>query len=171
MKPLEDRALEGRSNPKGIPCLYLATNQETALSETRPWMGSLISIGQFKTMRGLSVINCTSDRGPRFFWGEEPPADEREDEVWAEIDRAFALPITPSDDAAAYAPTQILAELFKANGYDGIAYRSSLGPGHNVAIFDLGDAELVNCSLFEARRISFKFSAIGNPYYVTRHFG
>ncbi len=44
MKPLRDRASEGRANPKGIPYLYLATKEETAISEVRPWIGSFISL-------------------------------------------------------------------------------------------------------------------------------
>jgi hypothetical protein len=31
MKPLRDRATDGRANPKGIPCLYLATTEKTAI--------------------------------------------------------------------------------------------------------------------------------------------
>ena len=41
MKPLADRAFEGRASPKGIPVLYLATERDTALLEVRPWLGSL----------------------------------------------------------------------------------------------------------------------------------
>src|SRR5213592_446144 len=37
MKPLPDRANEGRVNPKGIPCLYFSTDMDTAMTETRPW--------------------------------------------------------------------------------------------------------------------------------------
>lgn len=54
MKPLRDSAREGRANPKGIPCLYLATDKETAMSEVRPWIGSIISTGQFSTTRELN---------------------------------------------------------------------------------------------------------------------
>lgn len=52
MKPLLYKATEGKANPKGIPCLYLATDKETAMSEVRPWIGSYISVGQFKVMKG-----------------------------------------------------------------------------------------------------------------------
>ena len=38
MRPLSDRAKEGRANAKGIPCLYLATHRDTALAEVRPWI-------------------------------------------------------------------------------------------------------------------------------------
>ena len=48
MKPLGGRATDGRANPRGIPCLYLATTKETAMSEVRPWIGSYVSAGQFE---------------------------------------------------------------------------------------------------------------------------
>ncbi|WP_366931004.1 RES family NAD+ phosphorylase [Mesorhizobium sp.] len=48
MRPLAGRASEGRANPKGIPCLYMAVDRHTALAECRPWIGSLVSIGAFK---------------------------------------------------------------------------------------------------------------------------
>lgn len=132
MKPFKGRANEGRANPKGIPYLYLATNRDTALAEVRPWMGSFISVGQFKTLRELRLVNCTTDQRLHLYL-KEPSAEKREESVWAQIDRAFARPISPSDDIADYVPTQIIAELFKANNFNGIAYRSSLGGGHNVA--------------------------------------
>ena len=119
MKPLKDRAVEGRANPKGIPYLYLATNRETALAEVRPWIGSLISVGAFEILRELRIVNCSSD-DHNIIYREEPPPEEREKAVWVSIDRAFSRPVDPSDDVAAYVPTQILAELFKAEGYDGI---------------------------------------------------
>jgi hypothetical protein len=168
MRPLPDRAVEGRANPKGIAYLYVATNRETALAEVRPWIGSLVSVGQFKTLRPLRVVNCTSDNkgsGVRAYF-REPPADEREECVWLDIDQAFARPVTRSDDVADYAPTQILAELFKANGFDGVAYRSALGPGHNVAVFDLGAAEIANCFVWEVKSVSFEFAEAANPYFL-----
>jgi len=66
MKPRPDRASEGRVNPKGISCLYLATTKETAISEVRPWVGSHVSIGVFKLLRQLSVINWTPPTTGRF---------------------------------------------------------------------------------------------------------
>ena len=164
MKPLTGRATEGRVNPKGIPCLYLATKRDTAIAEVRPWIESFISVGQFKILRELRVINCTTDRLKSLVYFEEPSAEKREDCVWSDIDRAFARPVTPSDDVADYVPTQIIAELFKAQGFDGIAYRSSLGAGHNVALFDLDAAKLVICPhLFEAKSIRFEFKECANP--------
>ena len=49
MAPLKDRAREGRANPKGIPYLYMANRKETVMSEVRPWLGSSVSLAQFKS--------------------------------------------------------------------------------------------------------------------------
>jgi hypothetical protein len=169
MKPLSGRASEGRANPKGIPYLYLATNRDTALAEVRPWMGSSISVGQFKTLRELRLVNCTTNQEHSPLYLKEPSAEKREESVWAHIDKAFSRPVSPSDDVADYVPTQIIAELFKANNFNGIAYRSSLGDGHNVALFDLDVAELVTCFLFQVKSVSFEFKESAPPYVIHKH--
>src|ERR1017187_430077 len=46
MRPLVDRAVEGRVNAKGIPCMYLAFDHKTAMSEVRPWIGSFLFAAQ-----------------------------------------------------------------------------------------------------------------------------
>ena len=68
-------------------------------------------------------------------------------------------------------PTQILAELLKAEGYDRNGYRSSLGPSHNIALFDLYVADLIPCLLFSVKDISFKFEQVPNSYRVKDHIG
>lgn len=167
MKPLPDRATDGRVNPKGIPCLYLATQKETAIGEVRPWIGSDISMAQFKITRELNIVDCgRDDHGVMIYW-EEPEAEEREKAVWSDINRAFSEPMTRSDDSADYVPTQIIAELFKSEGFDGIAYKSSFGEtGYNVALFDLEAAELINCGLHRVDKISLETSEQAETYIV-----
>ncbi|VAW49905.1 hypothetical protein MNBD_GAMMA04-1269 [hydrothermal vent metagenome] len=66
MKPLNDRASEGRANPKGIPYLYVATDKETAMSEVRPSLEAILSIGRFKPTKELSIIDFSIPfQGPR----------------------------------------------------------------------------------------------------------
>jgi hypothetical protein len=168
MKPLVHEAAEGRANPKGIPYLYLATTKETAMAEVRPWIGSSISVGQFETKKDMVLINCTNHHKGFVLYFEEPDAEKKEQAVWSEIDKAFSEPVTLNDRVADYAPTQILAEFFKTNGFDGIFYKSSLGEGSNVVLFDIESAILVNCYLFEAKKISFDFHQVANPYNINR---
>ena len=170
MKPLSDRAMEGRANPRGIPVLYLGTNKEAAMSEVRPWLGSMISLAQFETLRDLTVVDCTRDaRSKTEFFLREPQENEREQVVWSSINRAFTTPTTRSDDQDAYVATQILAELFKDNGFDGVAYRSAFGESSvNLALFDIGAAEIRNCQLYELTSARFNFNERDNPYWVRK---
>ena len=168
MKPLQDRATEGRANPKGIPVLYLSTRKKTAMSEVRPWLGSLVSCAHFSTTRDLTIVDFSVRHGSGFMlYFSEPDAPKREEAVWTQIDRAFSKPTTTGDDTADYVPTQVIAELFKNEGYDGIAYKSAFGKkGYNIVLFDPADAELTYCTLFEAESLKFSFKQSGNPYWV-----
>jgi hypothetical protein len=154
MKPLSDEAVEGRVNPKGIPCLYFATSPEIAMTEVRPWLGSTISVAAFETVRALRLVDCSEP---------EPNQAESTTEaaVWKDINGAFAEPIVRSDRTGDYAATQILAELFKREGSDGLTYKSAFSDkGFNVAAFDLDCAKLTESSLFRVETTNFKFKAL-----------
>lgn len=166
MRPLANRAREGRANPKGIPYLYVATFQETAIAEVRPWVGSHVSIAAFALQREVRVVNTVTEDHRIMVYNHEPEPEERERAVWLDIDRAFSRPVTSGDDTADYAPTQVLAEFFREHGLDGIAYGSSLGLGHNVAFFDLDVATVAKCDLVEIHGVKFDFSPAANPYFT-----
>lgn len=168
MKPIPNEVRENRANPRGIPCLYLSTRKETAMSEVRPWIGSLISCGLFKTARELRIVDFSvhHDKTSNFYF-EEPDATEREQSVWTNIDQAFSNPVTREDVSTDYIPTQVIAEFFKCEGYDGIAYKSTFGKdGYNVALFNLNDAALTYCELHEVKAAEFTFDKTANPYWV-----
>jgi RES domain len=179
MRPLADRATEGRVNPAGIPVLYLASTEKTAISEVRPWVGSEISVAQFKFVRDLRAVNLSLGHGQLAIAdltfdqlsGDKPmDAEVKEKAVWIDIDNAFSTPVTLSDDAGDYVPTQILAELFRDAGYDAIVYRSQFGEkGYNVALFDVKDAEAVNCAPYRVTGIEVSFTEIGNRWFSTKH--
>jgi RES domain len=175
MVPNAEFVNDGRVNPRGIPCLYMATTAETAMAEVRPWVGSYISLAQFKVMRDVTVVDCSKDKRMFPNWllhepQQEIPPEKREQIVWGDIGHALSRPITPDDPVTDYVPTQILAEAFRAHGFDGIVYRSLLGEGLNVALFDCSAAELINCGLYEASGVRFQFDQRGNPYFTTKHY-
>ena len=66
--------------------------------------------------------------------------------------------MTVDDDVASYAATQIIAEFFRSEGFEGVAYESAFGKGHNLALFDIDAAELRNCGLYKLSKIAFEFS-------------
>ena len=64
-------------------------------------------------------------------------------------------------------PTQIIAELFRSEEYDGLAYRSSFGDdGYNIALFDLDTARLLNCQLYRVDAMRMDVSMQDNPYFM-----
>src|ERR1017187_3368620 len=160
MMPLPDRANEGGVNPKGIPCLYFSTDKKTAMTETRPWIGSCVSVAQFVMLRDLTVVDCSADsvRNGFYLGGGEPKPGKREEYVWGDINRAFSEPVTRTDDVAEYAPTQVLAEAFRSADYDGIVYGSKLGTGMTVAVFDLTAGRLVARQLCRVKGVRLEFS-------------
>jgi len=165
MKPLTNSASEGRANPKGIPCLYVASTKETAMSEIRPWLGSIVSVARFTNERDLKVIDFSKHYGKRnLFYFKEPNDNEKLEAVWRDIDNAFSEPVTNSDLKSDYAPTQIIAELIKSLGFDGIAFKSSLSDGYNIALFDLNSAVFKSCDLYEAKEIKFSFGSVTTPF-------
>jgi RES domain-containing protein len=176
MKPLKDSAREGRVNPKGIPCLYLSSDVDTAMAETRPWIDSKISLGQFKILEDLPILKLPEAKlYTKFFFnpphdGETEPPPEREKAVWGEIAYAFSEPITASDMTADYAPTQYLAETFRKIGCAGILYKSRLGEGSSLAIFDPNKADLMNCRVFNTHSLKFNFDEDGGHYFVTKYY-
>src|SRR5260370_32127697 len=87
MMPLSDRQTEGRVNPKGIPCLYLSTNGNTAMSEVRPWVGSRLSLAQFQIRKSLTLVDCSSDEEEAWYdYGRlEGKPKQREKATWAAI--------------------------------------------------------------------------------------
>ena len=178
MKPVPEHTREGRANSAGIPVLYLASTERTAVSEVRPWVGSELSVAQFKVTRELRAVNLTPRHGMSSWEGltfaqlggrEETDAEGKELAVWTDIDNAFSRPVLLSDERDSYLPTRILAELFQEAGFNAIVYRSQFGQedriGYNVAIFELCDAEILNCAPYEVHSITVEFKQTGNRWY------
>jgi len=126
MMPKAEYVGDGRVNPRGIPCLYLASSLSAVISEMRPWIGSYITIGKFKTTRECVLVDCSlstmqssllegvrlnlnlgGEAGPEE--PKEPDADTREEGVWGDIGFAFSKPVTRDEPHHDYVPTQILA--------------------------------------------------------------
>lgn len=181
MKPFTDRAKEGRANPTGIPVLYVGSSVETAISEVRPWVGAEVSVAKCRILKPLKTLDLSVGHGKSSFQGpvfshvmsegRKPlTAAEKEKAVWIDIDNAFSRPVTLADDRADYAPTQILAELFRNHGYDAIGYKSQFGDdgdkkGYNIAIFDPDAVEIVTCAPYRVETIKVTAKQIGNDWY------
>lgn len=168
MKPLPERASDGRANPRGIACLYLASQQDTAILEVRPLIGSYVSVAQFRTKRELRLVDCSQPEiGNLAFLNPNLSAEDLEKVVWSHINSAFSEPVERGDESLDYIPTQILAETFRSLGFDGVGYESSYGEnGINVALFDLASADLVTCGLHRVKDVSVTTTQQEEPHFV-----
>lgn len=175
--PPKNIAEEGRLNPKGIPYLYLSTNKATAIAEVRPWIRSEITIGYFKILEDLKVVDTSNDK-PKSHLSKyiftnnnielrsvESYSDvEKKEYIWGDINSAFSQPISPNESTLKYLSTQYLSEIIKTNNYDGIAYKSSLSDdGYNICLFYPDKAKCIGCNIFEIKKIKYEFEQSGNP--------
>lgn len=168
MKPFPDKASEGRINPKGIPCFYAATSLNVAISEVRPWVGASVTVSLATTKQDLRIVNCMNDRAI-IFPSRDGTQTELESWAWALINLAFSEPISRDRNntnmLAEYAPTQLLSEIFKEMGFDGIAYNSHYSnndEGHNIALFDPTKinirSEPSHNSVYKIRSMHFEYT-------------
>jgi len=133
-------ASHGRANPAGIPYLYMASNERTAISETRPHTGELACVADFTIPDDLSIADL---RNPRrsvspFVIGDEAQIGLMRGDIdfLARLGEELTRPVLPQSAAIDYVPSQYLCELIKKAGYDGVMYRSSVGDGMNLALFN-----------------------------------
>ena len=138
--PPKEKASQGRANPAGIPYLYLASTENTAVSEIRPHTGETVSVAEFTIPESLEVIDL---RDPRFTISPFILSDEKEIaglrgdiEFLVHLGKELTRPVLPHVVAIDYLPTQFLCEFIKKNSYHGVLYHSSVSDGVNLALFD-----------------------------------
>ena len=134
--PPINRSKNGRANPKGIPYLYLASDLYTAIYEIHPNINSFITIGVFKAIDELSIFDLTSPRiEDPLVHGYDLPNIIQNLAFFRMLGDQLSIPIDQENKELQYISSQYLCEFIKNEGYDGIAYKSSIGKGHNVALF------------------------------------
>lgn len=135
-------ANSGRLNRTGVSFLYLASERSTAINEVRPHPGHRVSTGSFRSMTDLKVADFSGLKIEDF-----SGSDALLDEYWLlrSIDNAFSLPVPP-EERARYMLTQLLTDGTRHLGFDGVAYRSSVGQGTNYAFFDPSSWEYIEGS-------------------------
>jgi RES domain-containing protein len=152
----------GRLNPRGIPYLYLASDEITAVSEVRPWVGCDLTVAEFSLVNDSELVNFSKEHFVNIPEGEQFEGPEF---TWRElITWMFSAPFDPRDDTA-YIPTQYLAERIKGAGFTGIIYDSALNTGgYNVTLFDVKKANAVcrKNAHVTAARVDARFGKIAD---------
>ena len=138
--PPKKLATHGRANPAGIPYLYLGSTIDTAVAEVRPHTGEQSCIAGFTIPNDLTVVDLRNPRmtvSPFLIGDAEQIGFMRGDINFLQrLGEELTRPVIPQSAAIDYVPSQYLCEFIKKCGYDGVIYRSSVGPGINLALFD-----------------------------------
>jgi RES domain-containing protein len=154
--PPREKARAGRANQAQQPVLYLANNRSTALAEVRPWKGAAVAVAEMKVKQRLLLVDLSQIRPVKspFF----------EDLLKWRIDLAVLLyrlgqdmsrPVMPHEQETLYKPTQLLALMIQATGYDGCIYPSAMGSGKNYVLFNTQAAEVLNIEHVRVKNATF----------------
>jgi RES domain-containing protein len=161
--PPPDKATAGRANAKGEVVLYVADQEATAIAESRPWRGLLVSVAEINTVSDLRLVDLSVPPQADNPFIDEAPQYESE---FVELLRAFGeelgRPLRREDDVQDYLPSQKLVHRIRDCGfYDGIRYPSAMAPnGTNMVLFDPSLAHIGPSKLVEVQDVNISYDAI-----------
>lgn len=153
-KPPKKITLSGRANPFGIPYLYLTSDRDTSISEVRPAKGQSVTVGYFKVLEEIKVINFRKVSPFELILHsayESIKNISTLNNIITLINERLSLPIDPKIANLEYIPTQYICEKIKSLKYDGVAFQSAMGNGINYAFFE---DDKLNC--YTTRKHSIK---------------
>lgn len=157
--PLFQTAI-GRVNPKGMKYLYTADNIETAIAEVRPWKSSKISVARVITnfdllMYDLAEIPYMPLVTDNSF--ECSIHDLIDFLIMNILSAEISRPVSSLEySELEYIPTQLFTEYIKSEGFYGIIYKSSLGNGRNITIFNEKNTTIIDSQLYEVENIGYQ---------------
>ncbi len=154
--PPREKASAGRANPLGIPYLYLSDKIETTYYEIRAAYLDKISVGEFKTLRDLNIVDFNSDFDLFSSWQSRISLIDivKNKFLFNEISTDLSKPLRRFDTEIEYVPTQLVCEYCKLINADGIRFNSSLHKeGKNIVLFNETDAECTDVFAKEIKRV------------------
>lgn len=132
MAPPPPIATTGRLNRQGVSFLYVTDDVQTALAEVRPHPGHIVSVGRIELSRPSVIADFTSIALSSF-----SSSDENLDNFvfLRSIERDFSTPVVP-EERSSYLLGQLVADLLRDLGFDGVAYHSAVAAGRNYCFFE-----------------------------------
>jgi hypothetical protein len=141
--PPAERAGQSRMSAAGIPMVYLATDIETALAETRDSSEGAASIATFRIAEEIQVLEAVKIPGVPSILKDRSEYVRDNLKFLREFRKDISRPI--ERDSAIhyeYTPTQVVTEYFRrafvtndGKHFHGIAFPSSRGNGDNLVLF------------------------------------
>lgn len=162
--PPNDKAKGGRVNPVGISVLYLSDEKETTFYEIRAGVYDYVTVGKFRLLRDIEVINLVNIDHISPFIGIDYGFDLTQYAVNIEhlkmIAQEVAKPMR-NDNALDYLPTQYISDFIRSKGYDGIEYGSTMRrQGFNLAVFDPSLFKCTSTKVFDVKSISYNCTPV-----------
>ncbi|MHC8376454.1 RES family NAD+ phosphorylase [Pseudomonas sp. MDT1-16] len=159
----------GRMNAKGVSVFYGATNDEIAIAEVRPPVGSLVVTATFEVIRPLRLLNLEhlSLIQPSSELSYFDPARQDEAQRCAflkALENTLLMPVMPELVDQGYLITQAIADFLSTHpslAVDGIFFPSvqhakNVGHaiGHNVILFNKASGVLKSELKYQASSVS-----------------
>lgn len=139
--PPSNSATAGRMNARGIAVFYGAKDEETALSEVRPPVGSKVATARFEIVRPLQLLDLDAMKSlvaEGSIFDPDTITHKQRANFLEVLSRLLARPVMPNEETIEYLPTQAVAD-YLANEIqlDGIIFPSTqMGQqSSNVVLF------------------------------------
>lgn len=148
----------GRANRPYVSFLYLAEDEETAITEIRATKGDLVSVGKFSLQDDLNIFNLAF---PNLVQCSKKDDAYSVLESIASLNNIYSCS-TGSSEKSIYLPTQLFVEKLVQEGYDGICFRSSFNGKLNYVIFDPRKAAFIpkSSKLFHVNAVKIDFDPL-----------
>lgn len=145
--PPKERVGAGRMNPAGIPYLYLAFDERTALAETRSRERAAATISSWSPTQDLNVIDLVNLPACPSVFSEINREHDLVQFLYAFVNEVAKPVAHDGREHIDYVPTQVVSEYFaQAFQYgggkrvDGLIYPSSVSEGgRNLVVFPDSD--------------------------------
>ena len=124
---------EQRCTPAGLSVLYTAKDEYTACAELNPTQGQCISVAKFEVQKELKVLDLKKDQRILITGKYNDVEKITFVQIITQIMLQFAVSVENQNE---YVYSQIIADLVRKSGYDGLMYMSSKTGGTNIAIFN-----------------------------------
>lgn len=156
MAPPPEIVSDGRCNPKGISWLYAAESRLCALYEVKPYIGQYVSVATIQLNNSLKL----------FFFNIDKSLDGKYGKILGEYDNSIVIENIknwcerPIADDLNYVLTQYICEKIVENGFDGIAFNSSVYSGRkniNYAVYNYQNCKAINSILYRTDDIKYCF--------------
>jgi quinol monooxygenase YgiN len=154
MSPDPEIATAQRASPQKISYLYVAEDEYTALSETRPGLLSFVSLAEIEACDDLVVFDM---------WFDIENYDSMREEE--QLAASFSAVISEKEKEIDYLPMQYVAEYIKSKGADGIRYVSlQSSGGKNLVIFnEKNKVSFIQSKILYTKNVTYSFLNLTNP--------